>query len=182
MKKLIAPIAAICLILSGCGEGEALRFAELSEAMKSAESISMEAEVRAELDDRSCSFTLSYEKTGDEAIITVKEPEAVAGISARVKDGNASLEYDGAILDIGKLSDNDLSPMSALPYAVAAMEDGYVDLAWEDNGCLCVRITPEDGYTLNLRLDNESLTPEDGEIIYNDKAVIFIDILDWSVS
>ena len=115
------------------------------------------------------------------AVVEILEPELVAGIKARVSEDTTQLEYEGVILDIGTLSDNGLSPMSALPVLVKAMREGHLDIVWTEDDMLAARIIPSDDITVTLWLSKE-LVPLNAEISCDEKTVAFIEITDWSVS
>ena len=103
------------------------------------------------------------------------------GIKANVMGKNLSLEYDGAMLDIGTLDDAELSPMSSLPLIVQAMRNGHLEISWVEDDMLAARIIPADNYVVTLWIDS-SLTPRSAEISYKENTVVLVEISDWSVS
>ena len=95
------------------------------------------------------------------------------GIKANVMGKNLSLEYDGAMLDIGTLDDAELSPMSSLPLIVQAMRNGHLEISWVEDDMLAARIIPADDYVVTLW---------SAEISYKENTVVLVEISDWSVS
>ena len=179
MKRSIMFLVLLLTIpLCGCGGGEELAFLDFRNELNSAEKISFTAEVQAEYEDKTAQFKLAFLMENDEYSVEILEPDIVAGISAHVKSGDTRLEYDGAILDIGKLTDRGLCPMSALPYLADAMKDAYAELAWTENGLLTVRLVPSDDMSVTLWI-NEDNEPVNAEITYKEKTVVFIEIDDW---
>ena len=177
--KRIAPVIMCLVLLCGCadtGEKEFIRFVEHT---AHAEEVSFTADVRAEYDDKTARFKLRYEHDGDGSAVTVLEPDILAGIKARLTGERLSLEYEGAMLDIGTLPDARLSPMSALPLMMKAIRNGHAEITWVEDERIAARIVPEDDYSVTLWLGS-SLVPESAEISYKERSVVFIEISDWS--
>ncbi len=181
MKRNIVLPLVLAILLCGCGSGEESAFLQFREELANAESISFTADVQAEYEDKTADFTLAFSMENGEYAVEILEPEIVKGISAHVKSGETCLEYDGAILDIGKLTDRGLCPMSALPYLADAMKDAHVDMAWTENGLLAVRLVPSDDMSVTLWI-NEENEPVNAEITYNEKTVVFVKLHDWEMS
>ena len=149
--------------------------------VSSTENISFSAHVSAQYDDKTAEFTLGYEQTKDTASVSVVEPELLSGIKAKLSGESLSLEYDGAMLDIGTLDDAELSPVSALPLIVCAMRDGHLEISWVEGDMIAARIIPADDYVVTRWIDS-SLTPCSAEISYKEKTVVSVEISDWTVS
>jgi hypothetical protein len=56
----------------------------------------------------------------------VKEPELIAGITARLHDGEGYLEYDGASLSTGALTGDGMTPLDAVPFLMEQLTKGYM--------------------------------------------------------
>lgn len=179
-RRFLILLMILPLLLCGCGNGEELAFEEFRQELQNADSLSFTADVRAEYEDSTAEFELAFSMQGDEYTVEILEPELVAGIKARVKSGDTHLEYDGAILDIGKLTDRGLCPMSALPYLTDALKNAYADMAWTESGLLTVRLVPSDDMSVTLWIDEEN-APVNAEITYKEKTVVFIEIDDWEM-
>lgn len=181
MKRNITILLAVmCLFLCGCGENEAAAFESFRSELQNADAISFTADVRAEYEDKTAEFELAFAMADDEYTVEILEPSSVAGMKAHVKSGETHLDYDGAILDIGRLTDRGLCPMSALPYLMDAIKDAYADLAWTEDGLLTVSLVPSDDMRITLWIDENE--PQNAEITYNEKTVVFIEIDDWEIS
>ena len=121
-------IAALSLLLTGCGSGSAKKEFEAFQAELSArESLEFSSALTAIYEDKNVDFTLAYEKDGDSCLVTVLEPKMVEGIRARISGGGTAVEYEGIMLDTGRLDDYGLSPMTALPMLVEAMTTAHAD-------------------------------------------------------
>ena len=167
--KRVLPFILCLILLCGCADDGKAQFAEFVKIVSST------------YDDKTAEFTLAYEQTKDTASVSVVEPELLSGIKAKLSGESLSLEYDGAMLDIGTLDDAELSPVSALPLIVCAMRDGHLEISWVEGDMIAARIIPADDYVVTLWIDS-SLTPCSAEISYKEKTVVSVEISDWTVS
>ncbi len=181
MRKVLLPILLSFVLLCGCGKNAEASFNQFALQVAAAEEIDFTANVRAEYTNKTAEFKLGYEQNSDGAVVEILEPELVAGIKARVAPDSTTLEYEGVILDLGMLTDSDLSPMSALPLLAKTIREGHIDIAWTEEDMLVARLIPKDDVTVTLWLDSE-LTPLNAEITYKENTVIFIEISDWEMS
>ena len=69
--------------------------------------------------------------------------------------------------------------MSALPLLLDALENGYVDTIWEEDGQIAALIVPSDTLKAELRLDKYTLEPVHVELLSGDRVRIFADIENW---
>lgn len=183
MKRIVLIILTISLLmLSGCAQSEEQVFLKFAESVAGAESVSFKGHVTAEYSMLSAKFDLSFSEKDGEAVIEVLTPEIIKGVKARVKDGETSLEYEGAMLDLGTVGDSWLSPMSSLPIMFRAIKDAHLELAWDEDDLLVARLVPEDDMTVTIWLDAESMTPKNAEITYKDNTSVYIEISDWTLS
>lgn len=181
MLKKLLPLMISLVLLCGCADNGEESFDQFVKRVSEAETVSFSADVRAEYSDKTAEFTLRYAQSEESAEVEITRPETVAGIKARVTGDALSLEYDGAILDIGSFGDTELSPMSALPLLVRSMTDAHVDITWREDDMIAARLVPSDDLTVTLWLSNE-LVPLNAEISYKEQTVIFIEINDWEVN
>lgn len=182
MKRVaLIVLTIILLLLSGCSGGKEDAFLKFAETVANAESVSFNGHVTAEYSSITAQFDMAFTESDGEAVIEVLKPDIISGVKARVKDGETSLEYEGVMLDLGNVGDSWLSPMSSLPIMFRAIKDGHLDLAWDENDMLVVRLIPEDDLTVTLWLDTDSMTPKNAEITYKEKTAAFIEISNWKV-
>lgn len=178
MKKCILPLMISLLLLCGCADNTEESFLKFADGLAAADKLSFSADVRAEYADKTESFRLSYSRDEYEAVIEVIKPEMIAGIKARISSDSATLEYDGAVLDIGCLTDDGLTPISALPLMERALTDGHVEMTWTENGLLAARLIPSDDTAVTVWL-SEELKPVSAEISCKEITSVYIDIYDW---
>ncbi len=125
-----APMIALCLLLTGCGRGEgpaedpAQTIRTEYSALASCTGI---AEITADYGQRVYDFTLDFSVADGETTLTITAPEEVAGVTARIAAGETRLEYDGVMLETGLLSQDGLSPVSALPVMLSYARSGFSD-------------------------------------------------------
>ena len=95
MKKLYLPLLLILsVLLGGCANKGETRFREFSEELRARSDLELTAEVRAEYDDRSCTFTLRCCEDGQGGCtVEVLEPELIRGVKARAHPRIPVLEY-----------------------------------------------------------------------------------------
>ena len=184
MKRTAVFALMIALsLLTACGGGaEREAFEKFSGKLAAAESLSFTANVTAQYDDRSCEFTLDYAQSSEQgAAVTVKAPDMIAGITARIAPGSSELEYDGRILDTGDLTPSGLTPVSSLPKLAETLKSGHVDTVWKEGDATVAQLTPENGLTVTVWLD-ENMTPYHAELQNSGKVVVFCDIINFKYS
>lgn len=136
----------LCLLaLSGCGgpevdEAEQLALDARAKYLASP-GVTATLDITADYGDRVFDCRLALDHTaGGETRLTVVEPELLRGVTARLKDGESLLEFDGAVLETGPLSPEGLSPLDCVPYLFNEMESGFLS-QWglgtlDDTPCL----------------------------------------------
>lgn len=179
MKRLCPVILSFCLLLTGCG-GRDIRseFSAMSERLGGA-SLSFTANVRAEYEDKTARFTLSYEEDGEGGSVTVLAPELIKGVTARIAQGSTSLEYATVVLDTGSLDSFGLSPMSSLPVLADALRHAHLDSHWEEDGITVLQLQPEDALKCRVWLD-DGMCPVRAELISGERVTVYIEITDWN--
>ena len=161
MKKFCLSISlCLCLLMSGCGGREFAKAREdLAARLDGEECLSFTANVRAEYENKTARFTLSYYEDSDGGKVTVLAPQLIAGVTARIEPGSTSLEYDGVCLGTGELDDFGLSPMSALPMLVQALREGGMNIGWSEGGFTVLELQSCDELVCTVWFDGETMTP-----------------------
>ena len=179
MKRLCLPfVLALCLLLSGCGSGVKKQYEQFSSALVQRDSLSFTARLRAEYEDKTAEFTLKYARDESGQTVTVAEPEIIAGISARIAGDGTALEYDGMILDTGELDAYGLTPMSALPVLVSAMESGHLESFRKEDGLLVLELVPEEHLAVTVWFDEE-MRPLKAELVSEGQLRVACAIENW---
>ena len=119
----------LCLCLCGCvGEqGDNDLTLQLRADFLSRTGCSGTMDLTADYGQRVYEYTVDFSETEKDGLsMVITAPEEVAGITARITDGQTALEYDGLQLETGPLNSDGLSPMDALSAFFTAMESGYI--------------------------------------------------------
>ena len=145
MRKLLASLLIPLLLLAGCqGKTGALPGGEEQTAEEEARQVRTEflaassctgtAEVTADYGQRVYEFTLDFSWVKDgETVLTLTAPEEVAGLTARIAQGQTRLEFDGVSLDTGELTGEGLTPMELVPALMEWTRTGFMaQCAYED--------------------------------------------------
>lgn len=180
MKKLFVPLLLILsLLLGGCTNKNEARFRAFSEELRARNDAVLTAQVRAEYDDQSCSFTLRCAEDGSGGCtVEVIEPELIRGVRAHMSADGTRLLYDSVCVDTGE-GGSSLSPMGALPLLLGALREGALDSVWKEDGCLAVRLVPEDDIGVTVLFDAD-MRPDWAEIDRAGKTLFFIDVTEFT--
>ena len=92
--------------------------------------------VCAQLGEQVYEFTLEGSgQREEETVLTVVEPDWMAGVTARMSQEESVLEYDGAGITLGTLDGDGLSPIAAIPAMLDQVVQGYIArCSWEEEG------------------------------------------------
>ena len=130
-KSMMICVLMMILALSACGgvrEDEPQRQAlALRTDYLAAEGCTAQLSVTADYGQRVYTYGVEVTVTGGEGVLTVTSPTELAGITARVVDGQSQLEYDGAVLETGPLSPDGLTPLSAVSALLDSARSGFMD-------------------------------------------------------
>lgn len=131
MRRFIVPALMISLLLSACGSGAVQRkVAEQRERFAAAEEIVFTADITANLGKEVFQCTLSCAASPEIVTMEVVAPESVAGVRARLENGEAALEYEGISLGIGTAGLDSITPVSAVPLLMSALRSGFMQRCW----------------------------------------------------
>ena len=159
MRKLTACVLMMTLLLSGCQAGTAGETPEdaalaVREEYKALAGWSATVDVSVCYSETVYDFTLDAKWSREgETVLTVTAPELVAGVTARIAEGETVLEYDGAGLSLGLLDDSGLTPVSVVTALMGQIERGWMaKCAWAG----------EDGELLQIAFRNPEREPGTG--------------------
>ena len=123
---------SLCLALSACGGGGGASPAEqlaldirgeLLETAGGSAQVTLTADYGRRVYEYGVAMT--WETEGETAL-TLIAPENVAGVTARIQEGEAALEYDGARVETGPLDGDGLSPLAGLPLLLEYAQTGWM--------------------------------------------------------
>ena len=135
-RSLLLLTATSALLLTGCTGGGSSARSKLEAAQSVYRTMSgctAQAEITADYGQRVYGYTVDLTVKGGSGVMTVKQPENLAGTVLTWSDGETKLAFDGTELDTGALSDSGLSPADAMPTILTACQGGeIVDCCMEE--------------------------------------------------
>ena len=185
MRKLLSCVLMMTLLLSGCKGGgentpEAAALA-LRDTYQNLAGWSSTVDVTVEVGDKVFDFTLDagWQKEG-ETVLTITAPELLAGITARIADGETMLEYDGAGLSLGLLDGRGLTAVSAVPWVMEQIAGGYMaKCVWAGENKELLQVTFRDpeaeantGTEYRVTFDRETLALNGAEVSVDGASVL----------
>ena len=187
VRKLLSCVLMMTLLLSGCkGGGETTPEAAalaLRDTYRDLAGWSSTVDITAEVGDKVFDFTLDagWRKDG-ETVLTITAPELLAGITARITDGETVLEYDGAGLSLGLLDGKGLTAVSAVPWVMEQIDGGYMArCVWTGENKELLQITFRDpeaeagkGAEFRLTFDRETFALNGAEVSVDGASVLTI--------
>lgn len=123
-----ALMISLALLLSACGGGEKTDAAQaLQQEYQSISGCSMTAQVRCDREKEAEEYTLSCDwHSDDTAVVTIVQPDYLAGVSASFDGENMTLLYEDISLGAGTVSSEEISPAQVLPLIMHAIREGYL--------------------------------------------------------
>lgn len=185
MRKLTPSVLMMTLLLlTGCGEREARleqSFASFREAVTMAEHISATVELTVSSGSAAADYTLQVEYDGQTTELEILQPELLAGVKAVAKQGQAEIAYESVRLGAGPIDQDGLTPVSAVPAILDAMQSGYRELIWWEEPYIAARLHIGETSVLTLWLEEDTLTPVTAEIASGGLTVLTCTFTHWEI-
>ena len=174
MRKLLLCVPMI-ILLSGCfgmatvgNQTEELTLAVRADYL-ALRVWAADVALTADYGQRVYQYRLAATQSGEELVLALSEPETVAGIIARLKDGDSMLEYDDLWLETGPLNPDGLTPVACIPALIEAAKSGYIVACSLEDGLLRLDCgdpegLPGAGIETTLWFDVDSYAMVRGEI------------------
>lgn len=194
MRKLLLCVPMMTLLLlsackggaAGVSEAEQLALTVRGEYLEQTAWTSA-ASVTADYGRRVYQYELTAACDGEETTLSLTAPETVAGMTAHLKNGAGSLEYEGMWVETGPLDGEGLSPVSAVPALLEAARSGYITACALDEGAGELRLDcgdperqPGTGREVSLWFDADSHALRRGEINVDGVRVILCEFTDFT--
>ena len=195
MRRLISCVLMMTLLLAACGAAEEESPENLAARIRaeylSAAAWSATAELSVDYGEQVFDFTVdaAWEREGD-LVLTVTEPDLIAGITAVVRDGETILDYDGVGLSLGLLDLNGLTPVSALPMLMECITTGYMArCSWSGEGegrelvvlCREPNLAPQEGTEQTLYFDPITHALKRAEVSVNGVLRLTVQFTDFTL-
>ena len=189
--RLCVPMIVLCLLLAACGgEGGGSEAEELALVIRG-EYLAMTGctahmEVTADYGQRVYGYSVDIKGDLKSGTMTVNEPENIAGTVLTWTDGETELEYDGAVLDTGALSQSGLSPADAMPAVLNACRNGTVvdccSDTLEEQNVLYATLDAgnQDGCQVACWFQPESYALARAEVLQDGQVVITLNFTEFS--
>ena len=185
-KWFCVPMMTLCLLLAGCEGKEEV--ADLRLPYQEMSGCTMTASVTCDQEGAEWTAVLKCDYIPDgESRVEVLEPELIAGVAAVFSDSDWRLEYEDAVLNVGAVSSEELSPALCLPRLLSALKEGWLleenDEAWGEVPCrrLSLDQTGENGEKILsavwLRYDTGA--PLRGEISVDGEIILTAEFTDF---
>ena len=187
MRKLLLPLLFSLFLLTACaGETAQERAAALQESLVAMEGWSAEVKVDLPREEETLHYAFSIESEGDEATLTLTEPETLAGVTAHLADGALKLSYGTLVLDAGTAAEG-VSGVNCAPLMLRALAEGYVlrasveSFGGEEEALALVCESECSGEVLNYRAFVSSQgIPLYGEIEKNQEIIAFMEFTNFT--
>ena len=146
---------------------------------------SFDATVTADYGDELYTFGMhcTADSTGDlEFRVTL--PETIAGITGKFTGEKGLLTFDDFALEFPRLTDDQITPISGGWILMKTLLGGYLTSCGMDGAELRVTIHDsyqEDALTMDIWLNDENI-PIRGEILYDGRRIVTMDIENFSIS
>lgn len=131
-KSILSALMIMMLVLTGCGGTVQRKFDAAQKQFAQANQMHITAEIQADFGKSVENYTLDYQFQDETWTATVKAPEVLAGITARIAEDSSEIEYDGVILPTGDLRKQGVSPIYSVPLLVDTLKNGTTDSVWRE--------------------------------------------------
>ena len=183
------PMIALCLVLAGCGEAtKETTAAQLRQLYQGDDGCTMVAAVRCDQEGRAWEGKLRCDYVPDgESTVEVLEPEIIAGVKALVSPESFALSYEGQTLNIGALTEEEMSPADCLPRLMEALRKGWLleenREVWNETECIRLMVDQSGSgggkviSTLWLRLEDGA--PVHGELAVDEEVIFAVEFTEF---
>ena len=167
----------LCLILSGCALSRSVETDEVGVRAyyENLEETNQKIMISAEFPSYVSEYLVSYQYRRDgDHLITVLEPESIAGVTATIRDGDTVLSMDELRLETGTLDENGLTPISALPRLIETWKthpSGVESVRENGTDCLLM-VYDEEAISYRTVFSRETYLPIRAEVFCDGERVL----------
>ena len=180
-------VILLTAFLCGCasGEGNLERAMNLRARLLGCTSCTFDAAITADYGDEVHTFAMHCAGDNDGNLqFTVTVPDTIAGITGRFEGRKGMLTFDEFALEFPRLTDDQITPVSGPWILLRTLLGGYLTACGPDGENLRVTINDsyeEDALTLDVWLNAENV-PIRGEILYDERRIVTMDIENFTIS
>ena len=185
MKRLLGLILCV-MLLTGCGKkgGDLDLALQFRQRLLSGVGCQFISEITADYGD--IIYQFSMECQGDRQgnlSFSVTAPESISGITGAITDTGGHLTFEGTALAFAPIADGQVTPVTAPWLFLKTLRSGYIASCAKVDGGTYLQI--DDSYKDRaLHLDiwlNESGMPVRGEILWEGRRVLSINVKDFTI-
>lgn len=130
----------LMMALGGCtaqGTGEAEDLAlTIRGSYLASPLITASCTVTADYGERVYQFSFDTVTTQDKTTLTLTSPQQLAGLVVEIGEGDSALSYQGVLVDTGALDRDGLTPITAVPALIRAVQSEYIERCSLEEGVL----------------------------------------------
>lgn len=181
MKKLA--LVLLCLILTGCTQGEMNRCLALRGKILRADSVEFVASITADYGTETCTFSMRCTGKPDGSVdYTVEEPESIQGISGTMDGQNGKIHFEDTAVAFPLLAMDLPSPVSAPMVFYTTLRQGYFIAAGKkgDEIILQADSSFQDGLHLDIHFDGQ-MQPAYAVIFQADTGILTLSIGEFQI-
>lgn len=185
MKRVLF-VGFLLFLLIGCSSQDRImnKVILLRSQIDKAETINFQCKVTADYGDSLYVFGLNCEYGSNQTLKwEVSEPETIAGLCGSIVNDKGQFVFDQEKLMFELLADGQITPIGAPWVLLKAIHSGYVRSCGVDDDCVQVQIDDSFSglqFSVDVWLDKEG-TPKRGEIIWQGRRIVSIEIIDFKI-
>lgn len=185
MKRLCF-VVVLMFLLVGCSSSDKdmNKVISFRQALLEGKGCDFKATVTADYGENIYSFTMQCTTDADGNMrFEVLQPETISGITGIVTEEDGKLTFDEHALLFDTIAEGQLTPVTAPWVFVDTLRGGYIRSCGRDGDTLRIQI--DDSYADNLmQLDiwiDDAIRPIRGEILWDGRRILSIDVVDFSI-
>lgn len=190
MKRRVCFLCVLMmLLLPACAAGDSKNLlADITNLYATTEGFDSRVSINVELPERTATYVIDWQYAAGKSVLTVAEPEQIAGITAETDDNGLTFRYADAVLVVDSSGDG-VSPIEALPELYFGWAGGLVkDLnkeTFHEEEALAVTYSQKRGtneYTQRVWFDPVRLTPLYAEFYEGESLALTCEFLTFNIN
>lgn len=180
MRRIIASIFCIVIVLSGCKNSDTStdKALLLRNRILNSNGCSFSADVTADYGEKVYQFTMDCETDSEGNLkFTVTAPTSIEGITGKITDNGGGITFDDKVLAFQTIADDQVTPVTAPWLLLKTLRSGYI------RGCTdgddSYQITIDDSYeeeALRLHIYVQDGVPVSSEIFWKERRILTVTV------
>ncbi len=190
MKRRICFLCVLMILfLPACAAGKSRDLlADITSLYAATEGFDSRVSITVELPERTATYVIDWQYAAGKSILTVAEPEQIAGITAETDDNGLTFRYADAVLVVDSAGDG-VSPIEALPELYFGWSGGLVKdfntETFREEEALAVTYSQKRGaneYTQRVWFDPGLMTPLYAEFYQGEALALTCEFLTFHIN